>query len=115
VVESHVASGKPLPRVGKPERIAITRDRWKISKELESVSCLFVYSAKEPPQIDVWAPSQEVEHRCRVIFKLEGDTFPGCCSTGNDRPMKFESPPKSGIWLMTLKRLPAKKSLSSET
>lgn len=109
VVESHVASGKPLPRVGKAERVTITSDRWKVSKESEAESYLSVDATKDPPQIDVWVPDQDGEVRCRGIYKLDGDTLTVSYTLGKDRPTKFESGPKSGQYLMTLKRLPPAK------
>ena len=101
VVESHVASGKPLPRFGKAERVTITRDRWKVSKESVAESFLSLDPAKDPPQIDVWVPDQDGEVRCRGIYKFDGDTLTVCYTLDKDRPTKFESAPKSGMYLMT--------------
>jgi len=105
VVDSHVASGKPLPRFGMVERVTITRDRWKVKKESEFESYLSLDGAKDPPQIDVWLPDQDGEVRCRGIYRLEGDTLTVCYTLGPDRPTKFESLPKSGVYLLTLKRV----------
>jgi uncharacterized protein (TIGR03067 family) len=112
VVESHVASGKPLPRFGKPERVTITKDRWKVTKELESESNLTLDPTKDPPHIDVWVPAQgddDKDSRARGIYKLDGDTLVVCYTLSVDRPTKFESPPKSGMWMMTLKRVKSSK------
>lgn len=107
VVESHVSSGKPIAKVGKPERITITRDRWKIGAEGMTESCLSLEAGKEPPHIDIWVPVQgdEEESRARGIYKLDGDTLIVCYRLGKERPSKFESLPKSGVWMMTLKRV----------
>ena len=109
VVESHVGNGKPFPRFGKPERITITRDCWTVSKESVSESCLTLDPKKDPPHIDVWVPTQEEENICRGIYRLDGDTLTVCYTLGKDRPTKFESAPKSGLYLMTLKRVMAPK------
>jgi len=105
VVESHVASGKPLPRFGKAERVTVTRDRWKVTKESETESNLSVDPVKDPPQIDVWVPDQDEEVRCRGIYRLESDTLTVCYTLGADRPTKFESLPNSGVYLLTLTRV----------
>jgi uncharacterized protein (TIGR03067 family) len=105
VVEAHVAAGKSLPRFGKVERVAITRDRWNVTKELEAESCLSLDPAKDPPHIDVWVPDQDGEVRCRGIYRLESDTLTVCYTIGPDRLSKFESLPKFGVYLLTLKRV----------
>jgi uncharacterized protein (TIGR03067 family) len=105
VVESHVASGKPLPRVGKVERVTVTRYRWRVSKESETESFLSLDRASDPPQIDVWVPDQQGEVRCRSLYKIDADTLTVCYTLGPDRPTKFESLPKSGVYLLTLKRV----------
>jgi uncharacterized protein (TIGR03067 family) len=104
VVESHIASGKPIPIRDKPERVMITKDLWKVGKELKTESNLWLDPTKDPPQIDVWVPTQGEEARVRGIYKLDGDILTVCYTLGADRPTKFDSPVKSGIWLMTLKK-----------
>ena len=111
MVESHVSSGKPIAQIGKTERITITKDRWKIAKEGESESNLALDATKDPPHIDVWVPAQGDDDkytRARGIYKLDGDTLVVCYSF-SDRPTKFESLPKSGVWMMTLKRVKTSK------
>lgn len=105
VVDSHVSSGKPIGRVGKPERITITEDRWKIGLEGMTESCLTVDSKKG--HIDVWVPSQGNEDvpNASGIYKLEGDKLTMCYRIDGKRPENFESGPKSGNWLITLKRV----------
>jgi uncharacterized protein (TIGR03067 family) len=105
VVESHIASGKPIPIRDKPERVMITKDLWKVGKELKTESNLWLDPTKDPPQIDVWVPDQGDETRNRGIYKLIGDTLTICYSTGPERPTKFESLPKSRNWLITLRRV----------
>lgn len=105
VVESHIASGKPIPIRDKPERVMITRDLWKVGKELKTESNLSLDPTKDPPHIDVWVPTQGEEARVRGIYKLDGDTLTVCYSLGTERPTKLESLPKSGNWLITLKRV----------
>jgi hypothetical protein len=76
VVDGHVASGKPLPRFGKVERVTITRDRWKVTKESQFESCLSLDGAKDPPQIDVWLPDQEGKVRCRASTSSKATRSP---------------------------------------
>jgi uncharacterized protein (TIGR03067 family) len=108
VVESHVHSGKPIPRTGKPDRVKITKYHWVVN-ETETEANLSLDSTKDPPHIDFWIPKQGEETRVRSIYKLEGDTLTVCYSIGPDRPSMFESPAKSRIWLMTLKRVKPEK------
>ena len=108
VVASHVSSGKLLPPFGKPEHITITTDRWKVTKELESESNLTLDATKDPAHIDVWVAAQgddDKSSRARGIYRLDGDTLVVCYTLNGARPTKFESPPKSGVWVMTLKRV----------
>jgi uncharacterized protein (TIGR03067 family) len=111
LVESHIASGKPIPQVGKSERITISKDRWKVMTEGESESNLTLDATKDPPHIDVWVPAQGDDDkftRARGIYKLDGDTLVVCYTLSGDRPTKFESTQKSGVWMMTLKRVKTK-------
>src|SRR5262249_23499075 len=109
VVEGHLASGKPIPQIGKPERVTVTKDRWKVMKEGEAEANLSLDPTKDPPHIDVWVPTQGEETRVRGIYKLDGGTLKICYKFGAERPTKFESPARSGIWLMILKRTGAEK------
>jgi uncharacterized protein (TIGR03067 family) len=111
VVESHVASGKLLRPIGKPERVKITKDRWIVVKDGESDANLTLDPTKDPPHIDVWVPVQgdEMDANARGIYKLEGDTLTVSYRLGGERATKFESQPKSGVYLMTLKRVKAPK------
>jgi uncharacterized protein (TIGR03067 family) len=105
VVDSHVASGKALPRVGKVERVTITRDRWKVKKESEFESYVSLDGAKDPPQIDVWLPDQEGKSGAGASTNSTATCSSSVCTLGPDRPTKFDSLPKSGVYLLTLKRV----------
>jgi len=111
VVESHVASGKLLRPIGKPERITITKDRWIVVTNGESDANLTLGPTNDPAHIDVWVPVQgnEMDANARGIYKLEGDTLTVSYRLGGERATKFESLPKSGVYLMTLKRIKAPK------
>ena len=104
VVESHVSSGKPIRPVRKPERITVTRDRWIIKTEAITESCLTVDAVKS--HVDIWVPTQgdEDPNRCTGIYKIEGGTLTICYRLDGVRPAKFTSLPKSGDYLITLKR-----------
>jgi uncharacterized protein (TIGR03067 family) len=110
IVDSHVASGKPIARAGKPERIKVTRDRWKIGVVGMTESCLSIDATKEPPHIDIWVPVQGDDGPAinRGIYKLEGDTLTICYRFDHDRPTKLESLPRSGNYLIVLKRVQKK-------
>jgi uncharacterized protein (TIGR03067 family) len=105
VVESHIASGKPIPIRDKPERVMIDKDFWKVGNELKTESNLSLDPTKDPPQIDIWVPTQGEETRARGIYKSDGETLTICYALGAERPTKFESLPKSRNWLITLKRV----------
>jgi len=104
ILDSHISSGKRLPDPG--DTFILTKDRWVIvNKGARTESLLAVDTKKDPRHIDVWVPTQGEENRARGIFKLEGDTLTVCYTLGPDRPIRFESPPKSGLALITLKRV----------
>ena len=104
IVDSHVSSGKPIARAAKPERITITEDRWKIGVEGMTESCLTIDAKKG--HIKIWVPAQGDEEFTSAlgIFKVEGETLTVCYRFDGKRPEKFESLPKSGNSMMTLKR-----------
>lgn len=107
VVDSEVSSGKPIAKVGKPIRVTVTSDRWKVGIEGETESFLSVNPKKDPPIIDVWLPTQGDEEalNAKGIYKLEGDTLTVYYRLMGERPTKFESLPKSRVYMMTLKRV----------
>lgn len=104
IVESHISSGRPIGKGGKKERITITQDRWKIGVEGMTESCLTIDAKKG--HIDVWVPTQgdEDPQNASGIFKLDGDILTVCYRVDGKRADKYESLPKSGNYLMTLKR-----------
>ena len=77
-----------------------------MSRTAESEANLTLDPTKDPPQIDVWVPVQgdEMDVNARGIYKLEGDTLTVSYRLGGERATKFESLPKSGVYVMTLKR-----------
>jgi uncharacterized protein (TIGR03067 family) len=106
VVEEEVSSGKPILKIGKQATVTITRDRWKFRVEGEGEWGLSVEPKKDPPQIDLWDPARTDEKTVanKGIYKLDGDTLIIYYSY-SERPTKFESLPKSGVRMMTLRRV----------
>ncbi len=104
IVEQEVSSGKPILNLSKPTRVTIRRDRWKSRIEGELEWGLTVDRKKDPPHIDLWDPDKK-NAGTKGIFKLEGNTLIIYYRFGDIRPAKFESLPKSGVRMMTLKRV----------
>ena len=109
IVDSHVASGRPIAKRAKPERITITVDRWKIGNDGMTESCLTVDVEKK--HIDIWVPAQGDDNvpSCSGIFKLEGDTLTICMAEAengkeDDRPKEFKTSKDGKAVMMKLKK-----------
>ena len=104
IVEQEVSSGKPILNVGQPAKVTITRDRFKSRIAGVGEWGLTINAKKDPPQIDLWDLVRK-KVGTKGIYKIEGDTLIIYYRFGDDRPAKFESLPKSGVRMMSLKRV----------
>jgi len=97
--------GAPLAaETAKLLTLTMTADRFTTQRGEQVLfdSTYTIDAAKEPKQIDMIGTEGELKGKPALgIYKLEGDRLTLCYTMpGRERPAKFESAPKSGVYLI---------------
>jgi hypothetical protein len=106
---SATIDGTPLAaETAKVLTLTLTADRFKTQRGEQVLfdSTYTVDAAKEPKQIDMIGTEGELKGKPALgIYKLDGDRLTLCYTMpGSERPAKFESAPKSGVYLIEWQR-----------
>ena len=101
--------GSPLAaETAKILTLTLTGDRFKTQRGDQVLfdSTYTIDASKEPNQIDMISTEGELKGKPGLgIYKLDGEKLTLCYTLpGKERPTKFESPPKSGIYLIEWQR-----------
>ena len=88
--------------------LTLTADRFKTQRGDQVLfdSTYILDASKEPKQIDMIGTEGELKGKPALgIYKLDGEKLTLCYTMpGKERPAKFESPAKSGIYLIEWQR-----------
>jgi uncharacterized protein (TIGR03067 family) len=97
--------GSPLAAdTAKLLKLTLTADRFKTQRGEQVLfdSTYTIDPTKEPKQIDMIGTEGDLKGKPALgIYKLDGDKLTLCYTMpGNERPAKFESAAKSGVYLV---------------
>jgi len=106
---SATIDGTPLAaETAKVLTLTLTADRFKTQRGEQVLfdSTYTVDATKDPKQIDMIGTEGDLKGKPALgIYKLDGDKLTLCYTMpGKERPAKFESAPKSGVYLIEWQR-----------
>jgi uncharacterized protein (TIGR03067 family) len=104
-VVSMETQGKQMPeKLREQYKLTIKGDQWVLSLAGKpTTATIKIDASKKPMTLDLTGQAKGATFR--AIFKVEGDTFTLCRTTGKqDRPTKFEAEDK-GVMLVVWKRV----------